>query len=162
MFRPMRRGKQALSDQESRKILSDASSGVLAVLGDDGYPYAVPLSFVFDGKDRLYFHCAVSGHKLDAIQNEPKVSFCVIAQDDVHPSEFTSYYKSVIAFGKARILDADEEICPALRLLGEKYMPDDPQGTEKEIDRFLQNVRIIEMQIDHLTGKQAKELISNG
>ena len=162
MFRPMRRGKQALSDEESRRILSDASSGVLAVLGDEGYPYAVPLSFVFDGNDRLYFHCAVSGHKLDAIQTEPKVSFCVIAQDDVHPSEFTSYYKSVIAFGKARILDANEEICPALRLLGKKYMPDDPQGTEKEIDRFLQNVRIIEMQIDHLTGKQAKELISNG
>lgn len=162
MFRPMRRGKQALSDEESRRILSDASSGVLAVLGDEGYPYAVPLSFVFDGNDRLYFHCAVSGHKLDAIQNEPKVSFCVIAQDDVHPSEFTSYYKSVIAFGKARILDANEEICPALRLLGKKYMPADPKGTEKEIDRFLQNVRIIEMQIDHLTGKQAKELISNG
>ncbi len=162
MFRPMRRGKQALSDEESRKILSDASSGVLAVLGDNGYPYAVPLSFVFDGKDRLYFHCAVFGHKLDAIQNEPKVSFCVIAQDDVHPSEFTSYYKSVIAFGKARILETNEEICPALRLLGKKYMPSDPQGTEKEIDRFLQNVRIIEMQIDHLTGKQAKELISNG
>lgn len=162
MFRPMRRSKQALSDQESRKILSDASSSVLAVLGDDGYPYAVPLSFVFDGNDRLYFHCAVSGHKLDAIQNESKVSFCVIAQDDVHPSEFTSYYKSVIAFGKARILETEAEIIPALRLLGEKYMPADPKGTETEIDRFLRNVRIIEMQIEHLTGKQAKELIPNG
>lgn len=161
MFRPMRRSKQALSDEESRRILSDASSGVLAVLGDNGYPYAVPLSFAFDGNDHLYFHCAVSGHKLDAIQNEPKVSFCVTAQDDVHPAEFTTYYKSVIAFGKARVVETEAELRSALSLLGEKYMPADPEGTETEIERFLQNVRIIEMQIEHLTGKQAKELIPN-
>ena len=131
MFRPMRRGKQALSDQESRKILSDASSGVLAVLGDDGYPYAVPLSFVFDGKDRLYFHCAVSGHKLDAIQNEPKVSFCVIMQDDVHPAEFTTYFKSVIAFGKARIVETESEIIRRFACLVKNTCPETRRGLKR-------------------------------
>lgn len=160
MFRPMRRNKQSLTDDECKQLLRTATSGVLAVSGDNGYPYAVPLSFVFDGEDKLYFHCAAAGHKLDAIQKDPKVSFCVIVQDDVHPAEFTTYFKSVIAFGKARILTDAEEKRRALRLLGRKYMPNDPDGTETEIDRFLAQVEMLEVQIEHLTGKQAKELIA--
>ena len=80
MFRPMRRIRQQLSQAECDAILQKCSSGVLAVAGDDGYPYTVPMSYLYqDG--RLYFHCAKSGHKLDAVRREPKVSFCVVGQD---------------------------------------------------------------------------------
>ena len=121
MFREMRRKRQQLSEKEAAAVLERGTSGVLAVLGDGGYPYAVPLSYVYqDGK--IYFHCAGSGHKLDGIRNCDKVSFCVIDQDEVHPEKYTTYFRSVIAFGKARILEEDEKRKTIL-LLTEKYCP---------------------------------------
>ena len=97
-FRPMRRNRQQLSEEESIEILQKATSGVLALLGDNGYPYAVPISYVYaDGK--IYFHSALSGHKVDAIRSCDKASFCVIEQDDVQPKKYTTFFRSVIAFG---------------------------------------------------------------
>lgn len=108
MFREMRRKRQLLPTEESVSILEKMTSGTLALHGDDGYPYAVPVSYVYaDGK--IYFHTAVKGHKVDAIQTNGKVSFCVVEQDDVKPAEFTTYFRSVIAFGKARILEDGNE-----------------------------------------------------
>ena len=95
MFREMRRKRQALSPGDCAAVLCRGTSGVLAVAGDGGYPYAVPLSYGYDG-EKLYFHCAKAGHKLDAIRRSPKVSFCVIDQDRVVPEEYTTYFRSVI------------------------------------------------------------------
>ena len=98
MFPKMRRSKQALSPEEMESILLGGTSGVLALQGEGGYPYAVPLSYVYTG-GRFYFHCARAGHKIDAVRHSPKASFCVIGQDQVVPEEYTTYYRSVIAFG---------------------------------------------------------------
>ena len=84
MFRPMRKKNQALSHEECELILNKATSGVLALSGDDNYPYAVPLSYVYDN-GRIYFHCARSGHKIDAISRNENASFGVIHQDLVIP-----------------------------------------------------------------------------
>lgn len=158
MFREMRRKNQLLKDSESVQILKERTSGVLAVLGDGGYPYAVPLSYVYaDGK--IYFHCAKEGHKLDAIKRSDKVSFCVVDCDNVVPDEYTTYYRSVIVFGRARILSDDEKRAP-LEKLAAKYTPDDAEGRKKEIERFFERVCMIEMKIEHMTGKEAKELVS--
>ena len=81
MFREMRRKRQLLSDKESIEILENGTSGVLALLGDDEYPYAVPISYVYDNA-KIYFHGAKTGHKIDAIRKCSKASFCVIEQDD--------------------------------------------------------------------------------
>ncbi len=129
MFREMRRKRQELSREESIAILNRSTSGVLAVLGDDNYPYAVPLSFVYD-KTRIYFHCARAGHKLEAISQNNKVSFCVIDEDKVVPEEYTTYFRSVILFGRARILDNPEEKREALEKLAAKYFPSDEEGRE--------------------------------
>ena len=103
MFCEMRRSKQALTAEEVAEILKRNTSGVLAVSGDGGYPYAVPLSYVYlDSK--LYFHCAGTGHKLDSILKDDKVSFCVIDQDQVVGEEYTTYFRSVVVFGRARVL----------------------------------------------------------
>ncbi len=108
MFREMRRKKQLLSEAETIEILKTGTSGVLGVSGDDGYPYTVPLSYVYqDGK--LFFHCAQEGHKIDAIGRNDKVSFCVIHQDKIIPEKFTTHYRSAIAFGRARILTDEGE-----------------------------------------------------
>ncbi len=160
MFREMRRKKQVLSLEETEAVLQRATSGVLSVSGDDGYPYGVPVSYVYiDGK--IYFHCARSGHKLDAIKASDKVSFCVIDEDHIVPEEYTTYFRSAIAFGRARILEDAAEIRAAARKLAEKYCqePAIAAGIDKEIDSEFGALCLVEVTIDHLTGKEAIELV---
>lgn len=157
MFREMRRKKQVLSLAESVRVLNRGTSGVLAVSGDDGYPYAVPLSYVYHD-NKIYFHCATSGHKLDAIAGNEKVSFCVIDKDQVVPDEYTTYFRSVIIFGRARILNDEEEKRSALEILAKKYSPDHEQGRLQEIVKEFNHVCLIELAIEHMTGKEAIEL----
>lgn len=160
MFREMRRKRQALSPEENVDVLNRGTSGVLAVSGDDGYPYAVPLSYVYDGS-KIYFHCAKSGHKLDAIRGNDKVSFCVIDQDQVVPERYTSYFRSVIVFGKVRVLDDDGEKLIAVEKLALKYAPHDNAVNRQEtIEREWNQLCMLEMTIDHMTGKEAIELVN--
>lgn len=156
-FRPMRRNQQQLSREECERILGRCTSGVLAVIGDCGYPYTVPLSYVYvDGA--IIFHSAVEGHKVDAIKRDSRCSFCVIEQDDIKPAEFTTYFRSVIAFGRIHILeDADEKI-QALRLLGRRYSPGDEHGLQHEIVKSMDHVLLLRLDIEHLSGKEAIEL----
>ena len=159
-FRPMRRNRQQLSREECERILGRCTSGVLALAGDGGYPYAVPLSYVYaDGA--IIFHSAVEGHKVDAIKRDNRCSFCVIEQDEIKPAEFTTYFRSVIAFGRIHILETADEKVQALRLLGRRYSPGDEPGLQHEIDKSLDHVLILRLNIDHLSGKQAIELLQS-
>ncbi len=156
MERKMRRFRQELPLAESKEILSAGRECVLAVAGDDNYPYALPVNYVYDG-DHIYIHSAISGHKIDAICRNPKVSLCVIDKGDVVPEEFTTYFRSVIAFGRARLIEDEGEKIEALKKLSDKYCPGiDPTY---EIDRFIKVVAIIEITIDKISGKEAKELM---
>ena len=157
MFREMRRNKQALTAEEIAEILKRNTSGVLAVNGDGGYPYAVPLSYVYlDSK--LYFHCAGTGHKLESILKDGKVSFCVIDQDQVVGEEYTTYFRSVVAFGQARVLEGAEKLRPLVELC-EKYYPGHLEQTRQKAEHALKNVSIVEVTIEHMTGKTAMELV---
>ena len=157
MFREMRRKAQQLNESECIEILENGSSGVLAVSGDDGYPYAVPLSYVFsDGK--IYFHCAKNGHKLDGIRKDSKVSFCVIGQDNVIQSEFRTMYRSVIVFGHARIIEDEREIFNSIMTLSKKYCFDIAEEKHlAEIERFKKALCMVEINIEHITGKKSKD-----
>ena len=158
MFREMRRKRQQLSEEECIEILKSGTSGVLAVAGDDGYPYAVPLSYVFcDSK--IFFHCAKTGHKLDAIKKNSKVSFCVTGQDKIIPEKFTTYFRSVIVFGKACILENNSEKRQAIEKLAEKYSPGMEKEREQEIGKEFNLLCMVEITIDHMTGKEAIELV---
>lgn len=156
MFRKMRRTKQELTHEEVKEILNQASSGVFAVHGDNGYPYAVPLNFVYDD-NAIYFHCAREGHKIDAIKSNDKVSFCVVAKDAVVAKEFATDYYSVIVFGRAKILDSREETRDALKLLNEKLAPDFPKEGDREIENSIKHVCVVKIEIEHVTGKAARE-----
>ena len=159
MFREMRRGRQALPEEMCEAVLSRGNHGVLALAGDEGYPYAVPISYVYGG-GKLYFHCAKSGHKLGAIARCPKASFCVVAEDQVDPHEYTTYFRSVIAFGRIRILADDAQKRSAIDALAAKYAPNAPVNDRKRaIDREWEPLCMLEMEIDHLTGKEAIELV---
>ena len=158
-FRSMRRKRQQLSEEKSIEILRKSTSGTLALLGDNGYPYAVPISYVYaDGK--LYFHSALSGHKIDAIRNCDKASFCVIDQDEVHPEKYTTYFRSVIAFGRIHIIEDEQEKLATARLLGDRYNPNQEEALQKEIEKGLSRMVMIRFDIEHLTGKEAIELVN--
>lgn len=124
MFRAMRRKRQLLTESDCIQILTVGSSGVLAVHGDDGYPYTVPLNYLYeDGK--LYFHGAKSGHKIDSILRNNKVSFCVIDLEQNVPEKFTTYFKSVVAFGRASLVIDDAEKRYAVERLAMKFSPNE-------------------------------------
>ena len=158
MFRDMRRKKQCLSEREAVEILERNTAGTLSLLGDDGYPYGVPLSYVYvNGK--LYFHSASAGHKIDAIKNYEKASFCVVDQDNIVPKEYTTYYKSVIAFGTVRLVEDKSRMREILTSFAMKYCADYAQGISAEIEKFISNMAVLELSITHITGKASIELI---
>ena len=153
----MRRSRQQLSREECERILNHCTAGVLALMGDGGYPYAVPLSYVYaDGT--IVFHSAVQGHKVDAIKRDNRCSFCVIEQDEVIPAELTTYFRSVIVFGRIHIVEDASEKEQLLRLLGRRYSPGDESRLQHEIDKSMDHVLLLRLDIDHMTGKEAIEL----
>lgn len=159
MFREMRRKRQLLSQEDAQKILYQGTSGVLAVLGDNDYPYAVPLSYVYDGQ-KIYFHSAKSGHKLDSISKNPKASFCVIDKDEIVPDEYTTYFRSVIVFGKIHIIQNEAEKRAAIEKLAAKYAPDDTaENRNKAIELEWKTLCMLEMIPEHISGKEAIELV---
>lgn len=164
MFREMRRNRQQLAPERCDEILERGTSGVLALSGDEGYPYAVPVSYVHDrAAGKIYIHSAKAGHKVDSIRRSDKVSFCVIDQDRVIPEEYTTYFRSVIAFGRMRELEEDGEKMAAIQKLARKYHPaDSPEGRQAAIDREWTPLCMLELTVEHLTGKEAKELVRQG
>lgn len=158
MFPDMRRKRQLLSKEESEEVLKRGTSGVLALLGVEDYPYAVPLSYVYE-EGKIYFHGAKSGHKIDAIRKHDKASFCVIGQDEILSGQFATCYKSVIAFGKIRILEDEQEIRAAVTCLSDRYYPGMEKERDREIEKDWQRLCMMELSIVHLTGKQAIELV---
>lgn len=157
MFREMRRGKQLLSMEDTIAVMKRNTNGVLACLGDEDYPYAVPLSYVYFN-DKIYFHSAKAGHKIDSITNNSKVSFSVTDEDTIISKEYTTYFRSVIAFGKSRIVEGDEKLEAFLSLV-KKYSGDQPEEAQhKEIDEC-SHAYIIAIDIEHITGKEAIEFV---
>lgn len=159
MKREMRRIKQLLSEEKTVDIMKRNTAGVLALLDDDDYPYAVPISYVYsDGK--VYMHSARQGHKVDAVRNHEKASFCVIDKDRIVPEEYTTYFRSAIAFGKVRLVEDGEEKKKAAELLGRKYYPGDTmENLIKVIDEAEKRFLVIALDIEHMTGKEAIELV---
>lgn len=153
----MRRFKQQLTTEQSIETLRHSTSGVLALCGEDMRPYGVPLSHVYDN-GKLYFHSALNGHKIELLAQNSNASFTVIAQDEIHPEAYTTYFRSAIAFGPVRIIEDDAEKMAALEILGRRCNPHDSEGLAKEIARGFSRCTMLEMSIERLTGKQAIEL----
>ncbi|MDD3809231.1 MAG: pyridoxamine 5'-phosphate oxidase family protein [Erysipelotrichaceae bacterium] len=154
MDHKMRRGKQQLSNEKCNEILDRNTSGVLSLLGLDGYPYGVPLSYVHNN-GRIIFHGALTGHKIEAIRHCDKASFCVIDQDEVVPEKFTTRYRSVIAFGKVRLLDDPVEIVAKARILTQKYSPGFMDKADATIQSAKGRMSVFELDIERLTGKSS-------
>lgn len=151
MFRKMRRQKQELSKKECMDILFNQPRGFLAVLGDNEYPYVIPMSHVYvNGK--IYFHGAKQGHKNDAVKNNPKVSYCVMDDGVKNKNEWWYTFKSVVVFGKIKTLADDSEKIDKLTYLGNKFFST-TEETKREINRLLNKTEVFELTIDHMAGK---------
>ena len=157
MFRQMRRFKQQVSEGTCRKVLREQPRGVLSVLGDDGYPYGMPLDHWFsEAENKLFFHCAKEGHKLDAIKACDKVSYCVMDEGFRKEGEWALNINSVIVFGRMSIVTDDEkkrEICTNIC----RKFTDDEEYLQKELESAFPRVCCLELEIVHMTGKLVNE-----
>lgn len=157
MFREMRRFKQQLSDEDCLAVLQSARRGVLAVHGDDGYPYGVPLNFVLDPDTRtLYFHMAVAGHKLDAITRDNKVCFTVMDEGYKVEGDWAWYVRSVVVFGEAKVVKDDTARDKWLRALAAKYFPP-AEDVEEDVRRNAPRALVVAVQAAHISGKLVHE-----
>ncbi len=156
MFRPMRRSRQQLSDEESIRILRECSFGVLSLPGENGYPYGVPMNYVY-AEGALYFHGAATGLRRDAVGEGCKVSFTVVEKWDVDAAALTSHYRSVILFGHFRPLPKGEESEKAALLLGLRFL-DDEKAVREEVEREKKALRCYVLEIESMSGKEGKTL----
>lgn len=154
-FRPMRRCKQQLPHEECEAILAKAYRGFLSVNGDDGYPYTVPVNFVYS-HNHIYLHSAIAGHKIEAIKKSSKACFTVIDDPIREENDWWYHVRSVICFGNIHIIDNDDERIERLRQLGGKYFPEG-YDINKELTHNAPHVLVLDFTITHITGKQVKE-----
>lgn len=157
MFREMRRFKQQITEDECIQVLKEQKRGVLSVLGDDDYPYGIPLDHYYcNGK--LYFHCAKTGHKLDAVRKHNKVSYCVMDEGFRKEGDWALNIKSVVVFGRARVVDDTEEDLRVKIATGLcRKFTDDEAFLEKELTHALPRAAFLELTPEHMTGKLVNE-----
>lgn len=151
MFNEMRRKDRELKKDVVLEILTKSNHGVLSLNGEDGYPYGVPLSYIY--KDNaFYFHCATKGTKLDLIEKSNKAEFCVVADVETIPEKFTTKYKSVMAFGNVIELFDEEKEEHLIELLY-KYSPDFIEEGKKYISIAKNNTRVLKLNVEKMTAK---------
>ena len=153
-FREIRRKDRVLDDDSVQRLLETGEYGFLAMCAPEGYGYGIPLNFVRED-GHIYFHCAPQGHKLDAITENDRVSFCVVGRTRVQPGEFTTGYESALVFGRARLV-GDEEKLHALRLIVRKYSPEFVERAEKYIAGSFGRTAVVRLDIEHLSGKSKR------
>ena len=157
MFRSMRRFKQQLPEEECIRILKEEWRGVLAMHGEDGYPYAIPMDHYYDEESgRIYFHGAAEGHKIDAITSDPKVCYTVYDKGFLKDGDWALNISSVVVFGKIHVVEDREKVIKMVRKLGRKYYPTDAE-VEAELAKSGHRVCCLELTIDHMTGKLVNE-----
>jgi len=154
MFREMRKKEKALTREEMMAVLESGAEGVLATIGEDHYPYAVPLNYACHG-GAVYFHCALTGHKLDNIAHNARVSFCVMTGTEVIPKEFSTPLQSVILFGRAEEVSGAEKR-EGLMALVLKYSKDHVKEGEKYIENASRKTKVIKIVVEHMSGKGKK------
>lgn len=152
MFREMRSKANMLTNEEVENILKTSPNGTLALYGENGYPYSVPVNFVYSN-GKIYFHGAAEGYKLDCMKKDPHVSFSVIGKDDIAKENFTTLFSSVIAFGTIRVIDTMEEKIPVLEAMVGKYSAEFTESGKELISKGCGSVAY-ELTIDHMTGKK--------
>lgn len=157
MFRPIRKKKNQISDEAAKELLRTSRRGVFAVNGDDGYPYATPINFLYDeDAQKIYFHGSRAGHKVDSLRACDKVCFTVYGNETVRDEPWAPYMQSVVVFGRCRLLESGEESLALVKRFAMKYYPDESL-VDIEIAEGGKAVQMYEITIEHYSGKEVQE-----
>ena len=142
-----------INQEAAEKLLAGGNHGTLAVNGDDGYPYAVPVNYVYDSGS-IYIHSAKYGYKIDALNRDSKVCFTAVVNEKIEQSMFTSAYRSVIAFGKVSFVEDETERRRILEQFIYKLTPDYIESGMKFVDGAIAKTALLKIDIEELTGKE--------
>lgn len=159
MFRPIRRKKKEISREAAEQLLLQERRGVLAMHGDDGYPYAIPVNYLYDQeKQKIYFHGARVGHKVDAIKACDKICFTVYGNENIKiPEEsWAPFLQSVVVFGRCHLLENQPNNTELVKRIAMKYYLDEKLA-DQEIELSGKAVQLYEIEIEHLSGKEIQE-----
>ena len=157
MFRPLRRVKRAIPDEEAKLLLKEGKRAVFAVNGDDGYPYAIPVNYYYDEPaGKIFFHGARAGHKVDSLKKNDKVCFTVYGQETFTEDDWAPLMRSTVVFGRCRLVEDMDTTVREVRRLALKYYPT-AEEVEEEIKKDIRGVQLYEITIEHLSGKQIRE-----
>lgn len=157
MFRTIRKKKKDIGVEAAEQLLINCRRGVLAVNGVEGYPYAIPINFYFDKKNRkIYFHGAKAGHKIDALRACDKVCFTVYGNETIKEEAWAPFMQSVVVFGRCRLMESGTEATALLKQFAMKYYPEEKLADE-EIAKDGKATQLFEIEIDHLSGKEVQE-----
>ncbi len=157
MFREIARSRQALTPEECISILEKEKRGVLSVLGDDGYPYGMPMNHYYCPEDgKLYFHSGMQGHKIDAMKACEKASFCVTGQGVQEEGEWFLRYRSVIVFGRIEFVEDHEKTLEMAVRLSRKFTQDE-EYIRREVESAGPRTLLFALVPEHISGKKVKE-----
>ena len=157
MFRPIRRKEKEISVDESLQVLKETRIGILALNGDDGYPFAIPVNYYYDEADcKIYFHGSKAGHKIDSLKRSDKVCFTVVGKEVVKKESWAPFVKSVVIFGRCHLIEDKTTADNKLRQFAMKYYPSEDLVNE-EISVYGKAVQMYEIEIEHLSGKELQE-----
>ena len=157
MFRKMRRVKNEISIEEAKELLKKNRRAAFSVHGDDGYPFTIPINFYYDEEEnRIYFHSAKSGHKIDAIKANDKV--CLTTWDDGYlvDGDWAYYVSSCVVFGRARLIEDCQVTEDKVRTFALKYFPT-AEEVESVMKKSLDRVQLVAIDIEHISGKKVHE-----
>ena len=158
MFKPIRKKINEIDCAATESLLQSNRRGILAMNGDNGYPYAIPINYFYDcDKKKIYFHGAKAGHKVEALKTSDKVCFTVYGDERIDKSEpWAPYVQSVVVFGRCRLLEAGSESIERLKEFAMKYYPDETLADE-QIARNGRATQMFEITIEHMSDKQVQE-----
>jgi nitroimidazol reductase NimA-like FMN-containing flavoprotein (pyridoxamine 5'-phosphate oxidase superfamily) len=157
MFRPIRKKKNEISTDAAKALLRSSRRGVLAVNGDDGYPYAIPINYLYDEEnEKIIFHGAKAGHKVDALKKNDKICFTVFGNEAVKEEAWAPFLQSVVVFGRCHLVESQEDAIALVKKFAAKYYPNMDMVNEEAASSG-RAVQMFEIQIEHLSGKEIQE-----
>lgn len=157
MFRKIRKKKNEIDIESAKMLLQSSRRGVLAINGDNGYPYAIPINYIYDNEaNKIYFHGARAGHKVDALCICDKVCFTVFGNETIRDEEWAPFMQSVVVFGRCHLMEAGMEANERLKQMAMKYYPNEGLADET-IARSGKAVQVFEIAVEHISGKEVQE-----